>query len=300
MSEIPHADSGTPHLEAAAAPRRRRPWWFRFLRAAAVTYVVWCGVLYLLQDHMLFHPEMARAVSERPFDPRTIVTRINPNTDHASESWLIPAPGVDEAHPGPIMVFEHGNAEIIDSQEATVRGYHAMGVSVLLSEFRGYGRTGGHPGEKGIVEDVVSFYDEMLASPMVDRQRIIIHGRSLGGGVAAQLAARRPSRALILESTFTSVAVMSHKYGAPSFIVTNPFRTDRVIDGFDFPVLIFHGTIDPVVPVEHGRSLRDLAKHATYVEYEKVGHELPGPEYWDDYWKQIHTFLLKTGVLISG
>ena len=159
---------------------------------------------------------------------------------------------------------------------------------------------GGHPGEKGIVEDMVSFYDEMVRSPLVDRQRIIIHGRSLGGGVAAQLAARRPANARILESTFTSVAVMSHKYGVPSFIVTNPFRTDRVISQFDFPILIFHGVIDSVVPVEHGRSLRDLAKHATLVEYENVGHELPGPEYWDDYWKQIHAFLLKTGVLTPG
>jgi len=278
-------------------PRRRRPWWMRCLRSVVIGYIAWCAILFFAQDRMLFHPEMAARASDEPADARTVVTRINAGTDHVCESWFIPAPGVSEVHPGPVVVFAHGNAELIDGQAPMIRGYHALGVSVLLPEYRGYGRCGGRPGEAGIVEDVVNFYDELIKSPLVDRKRIVIHGRSLGGGVAAQLAARRPAKALILESTFTSVAVMSYRYGAPSFIVTNPFRTDRVIGSFDFPILIFHGLIDSIVPIQQARTLRGLAKHATYVEYEKVGHELPGPLYWDDYWRQIRSFLSEANVI---
>ena len=145
-----------------------------------------------------------------------------------------------------MVVFLHGNAELIDHQYAIVDLYHAQGISVLLPEFRGYGHSAGSPSQAHIVADVVAFYDLAIALPQVDAQRIVIHGRSIGGGVAAQLADQRACNALIVESTGASVAAMAWRYGIPPFIVRSPFHSARVFRGLDVPVLIMHGQDDEV------------------------------------------------------
>jgi fermentation-respiration switch protein FrsA (DUF1100 family) len=294
--------SGTPEeivaagdAESAVAVRRRRPWWFRTARTLVVAYLFWMAILYLGQDTLLFKPYLAKP-PHPPTDPRTIVTELPLDEGGSVISWFIPALGVDEQHPGPAVVVLHGNAESIYQQKGTVQSYHELGVSVLLPEYRGYAGSGGKPSEKGIVADMVRFYDEMVRLPHVDASRIVFHGRSLGGGVAAQLAARRRPRALILESTFTSVAIRAHDYFVPSFLARNPFRTDAVIGDFDFPILIFHGAHDTVIPVDDGRRLAELAPHARYVEYEEVGHDLPSDRYWPAYREEIERFLRETGV----
>src|SRR5688572_30832441 len=107
------------------------------------------------------------------------------------EGWFLPAYGVAAGRPGPAVIFAHGNAEIIDPYALELEPYRRMGVSVLLPEFRGYGRSGGEPSEEGITDDFVAFHDLLAARPDVDPSRIVFHGRSLGGGVVCALAARR-------------------------------------------------------------------------------------------------------------
>ncbi|HRR86970.1 MAG TPA: alpha/beta hydrolase, partial [Phycisphaerae bacterium] len=130
----------------------------------------------------------------------------------------------------------------------------------------------------------------------VDPGRIAIHGRSLGGGVAAQIAARRKPAALILESTFTSVASYAQKYCVPKLLVRHPFRTDLVLPELDVPVLVFHGTRDDIVPVKHGRRLAKLARNAVYVEYDCGHNDAPGPGNEADYWGRIEAFLEEAGI----
>ena len=202
--------------------------------------------------------------------------------------------------PAPLVVFFHGNAELIDYQSTIVEGYRRLGCSVLLPEYRGYGRSAGKPSEQAIVADAVRFYDEITRRPDVDPSRIVFHGRSLGGGPAAALAARRSAKALVLESTFTSVADMASAYLAPSFLVKNKFHTDRVLPTLEIPVLIFHGTRDDIIPVAHGRRLRDLATHGTYVEYDCKHNDFPGDENEDAYWEQVAAFLRGAGVLANA
>jgi len=289
-------------IAAAPAPPPPRPRRFfrrlgtRVLIYASLAYVAWCAALYFYQDHLVFPADMAPPpLKGAPV--RAVVSRLDLPTGGTTEAWFLPAPGVSAQKPGPVVVFLHGNAEIIDYQDGLVSSYHQWGCSVLLPEYRGYGRAAGQPSEAGIVADTVHFYDEMVSRSDVDRSRIVFHGRSLGGGVAAQLAARRKPAAMIIESSFSSVAVMAHDYWAPSFLATSPFRTDRVIGGMDIPLLIFHGTQDAIIPVAHARRLHELAPHSVLIEYPCGHNDFPCPENSEAYRERIERFLSGAGII---
>lgn len=288
---------------SAASPKavpHRRGWRRRlvshgFLFAAG--YVAWCAILFFKQDAMIFPRELAGRPVEAT-GPNVERVWIDAADGVRVEAWyLTPRPAL----PGPpaaAVIFAHGNAELIDDSLTSVATYNAWGLAVLLPEYRGYGRSGGVPSEEAIVADSARFHDWLAARPDVDRTRIIFHGRSLGGGVAAALAARRRPAALILESTFTSVASFASGYGVPAFLCRHPFRTDLVLAGLDRPVLIFHGTDDTIVPVAHGRRLHELAPSAEYHEMRCGHNEFPCDP--AAYWAIIRAFLEKHGLLPGG
>jgi len=196
-----------------------------------------------------------------------------------------------------MVMFFHGNAEIIDGQQWLLEHYHGLGVSVLLPEYRGYGRSGGTPSEKGIVQDMLKFFDQATRRKDVDASRIVFHGRSLGGAVAIAVAGHRRPSLLITEGAFRSVTSMAIRFGVPPLLVRNPFRSERRVPRLDMPMLIFHGTLDEIVPVTHGRRLRHRAKNATYVEYPCHHNELPGERHIDDYWSRIAAALIDAEII---
>lgn len=209
------------------------------------------------------------------------------------EAWLLPGDGVSAATPGPLLVFAHGNGELIDHWPGMLAPYRKRGVSVLLPEYRGYGRSRGRPSEQAIVGDFERALTAVLADPRVDG-RFVFHGRSLGGGVVCALARRHPPRALILESTFTSVTDVARGMGIPGVFIHDRFENLSVVRSFSGPVLIFHGTRDRLVPVANGRTLAASNPEATLVLYE-VGHNDLPPR-GSDYWAQIDAVLRRAGV----
>ncbi|HSW45492.1 MAG TPA: alpha/beta hydrolase [Phycisphaerae bacterium] len=293
----------TDKAESPSARMRRSSWWVRPVAYAAVLYTAWCVGLYYYQDAMIFPTELAPAPLKRPlpkplFDH--IVTHQIDVPGGKNEAWFLPAPGVSADRPGPAVVFCHGNAEVIDYQDSVVRAYHDMGVSVLLPEYRGYGVAPGKPTQKGILEDNVRFYDWLVTLPQVDRRRIVFHGRSLGGGVACDLATKRMPAAVVLESTFTSVAGMAGDYLVPAFLCKHPFRNDRVLRDTTFPVLIGHGSRDRLIPVSHAHALRDLpGRGVVYIEYDCDHNDFPGAGNEDNWWGRVREFLVEAGILAA-
>lgn len=260
----------TPHLYS------RRRWLVRLIAISIVIYLAWCLALYFTQDSLLFMPKYAGSATPEAMIDRNIIREwVEIDGGHRVEAWLrVPAAAnageaaerselLDGATSQrlPLVVFFHGNAETIDQQDVLAKSYLQRGFAVLMPEYRGYGRSAGKPGQQAIVEDVLAFIERLSARADIDRSRIILHGRSLGGGVAAQVAARlsnagHPPAALILESTFTSVNSFAASYGVPTFLVKNPFRTDRVLAGeFNGPVLLLHGREDTTIPATHAERL---------------------------------------------
>jgi fermentation-respiration switch protein FrsA (DUF1100 family) len=203
------------------------------------------------------------------------------------EAWFLPA--FDVAGPAPAVIAAHGNAELIDKYPEKLGRYRELGYHLLIPEYRGYGRSDGDPSQARITQDFVAFHDILADRDEVDIGRVVYHGRSLGGAVVAQLATVRTPRAMILESTFTSVVDFARQYFIPRALIADPFDTRAVLNILDVPLLIFHGTRDSVVPFEHGRALAEAAKNAKFVSYDADHNDFPPDA--DAYWNEIETFL---------
>jgi pimeloyl-ACP methyl ester carboxylesterase len=270
---------------------KRRLW--RYASLAAGIYLLWLGLLYLQQDSMVFPRQFAGPpLKEGRLPDRMESIWITAPRGERIEAWFMPPeilPGVMPQTPAPVVIYCHGNAELIDDNEGRAREWSRRGFAVLLPEYRGYGRSGGEPSQSAITEDLLRFYDLLIARPEIDKTRVYFHGRSLGGGIAAQIAARRPTAGLILESTFTSIASFAWGLGGVPWIVKHPFRTDVALRGYDKPVLIFHGVDDEIIPVSHGRALKRLLPRAVYME--TAGDHMNYPPDVGAFWKSIDSWL---------
>ncbi|NOY89903.1 MAG: alpha/beta hydrolase [Deltaproteobacteria bacterium] len=214
------------------------------------------------------------------------------------EALYLRAEDASAEHPAPAVIFLHGNGEVVEQWVEPLEGYRRLGVSVLIPEYRGYGGSAGHPSEDAIVADAVAFRDRLAALPEVDAERIVYHGRSLGGGVAGALAARRPPAALVLMSTFSSLDEMASRYLVPRFVAKallgDHYRTLDVVRERRFPTLVIHGDRDGVVPYAQGQALAEAAD-ARLVTY-RAGHNDCPPD-WPVLFLELQRFLRQAGVL---
>jgi len=185
---------------------------------------------------------------------------VRPAGDGGPEAAFLPpraaaATGAGAESAFPVVIFTHGNGELIDHWVGPFAQLRRAGIGVLLVEYPGYGRSPGAPTQASITRAVVDAYDFLLQQPGVDARRIVAWGRSLGGGAACALALERPLAALVLESTFTSVRAMAGRFGLPGPLVVDPFDNLAAVTSLDVPSLILHGEHDPLIPVEHGAAL---------------------------------------------
>lgn len=290
-------------------PQRKRRGWRRAI-ARIVGLVVVCGVLAggalwwfqrlliypgALQNSSLTLPLPAGVgVWERPLPDGGVV-----------EALLIPRRGAAVAAGdagGPAVVFLHGNGELARQWPHEMAWYAGRGFTVLIPEYRGFGGSAGGPSEAGILDDVAHFTQRLAELPSVDPDRLIYHGRSLGTGFAAQLAARRRPAALVLGSAFTSLPDVAHDLmGLPRWMVCDKLQVAEVLRAYGGPVLLLHGDQDRVIPVAHAHANAAAAAAsgtpATLRVYPATGHNnMPrGHGRWED----VQAFLDAAGLLPS-
>ncbi|MFH2006582.1 MAG: alpha/beta hydrolase [bacterium] len=288
-----NAGTGDTAAKPPGGRWKRRAW--RGAAWVAAAYAMWLLLAFFLQRRLVFPRHIPRQDPAAGAGLPGLQKRWISTSEGRVETWFVPAANATTARPAPAVIIAHGNAELIDGQGAAVHGYHRLGISALLCEFRGYGRSAGSPSQGHIVADHVRCYDWLAKRGDVDRRRIVFHGRSLGTGVVTALAVKRKPAALVLVSPFTSLADVMAWYLIPRFLVRDPFDNEAALERLDRPVLLVHGTNDRVVPYRHSRSLHRIAKRSTLSTY-SCGHN-DVPIHSKRFWQDIATHLHRAGVI---
>jgi hypothetical protein len=213
-----------------------------------------------------------------------------------SEAWLLPARGGDGS--GPLLVFAHGNGELIDDWLEAFEPVRERGAAALLVEYPGYGRSEGSPSERSILATQIAAYDFVMRERGFAGRPVVGWGRSLGGGAVCGLARERPLAALVLESSFASVIQMARCMGLPErlarTVVRDPFDNLTLLRRFAGPVLLLHGERDEIVPPAQARILHDHAP-GSELHFLPCGHnDCPRP------WRHVLGFLAKHGLLVGA
>jgi hypothetical protein len=256
-------------------------------------YAAYAGLLFFLQRSMIFPRSMIAAATGLSL-PKN-VDRWMVNTEKETvEAWFMPADDKFQP-PCPAVIFSHGNAELIDFWPEYLDQFPKNGVHLLLVEFPGYGRSTGIPSEASITRAMATAYDLLLTQDRVDPTRIILFGRSIGGGAVCSLARIRPSAAMILISTFTSIRSFAVRYGLPPFLVRDPMDNLSFIQQYDHPVLILHGRQDEIIPFDHALQLHSSARISKLISYDSGHNDCP-PD-WRVFWSDVLAFLAEHRIL---
>ena len=236
---------------------------------------------YLMQDRLLFFP--SRALSATPANVGLRFEAVSFSTDDGEtlHGWWIPAEP-ERA----VLLFCHGNAGNISHRLESVEIFHRMGLSVLLFDYRGYGKSTGQPSENGLYRDGEAAWRYLTQTRRVDSLDVVLYGRSLGAAVATYLAAQRRSGALIVESAFTSVPdVAARHYPFLPVRALARTRLDNLgaIATVETPLLVIHSRHDEIVPFTHGQQLFEAASSdKVFLEIEgghNDGFLVSGPRY---------------------
>lgn len=182
----------------------------------------------------------------------------------SQEVWFQAADGMKihglwwpEPEGEPVILFLHGNAQEVYSWSLVREDLAPLGCRLLLIDYRGYGKSEGKPHEQGLYLDGRAALD-WLRSQGVDHEEIIVFGKSLGGGVACEISQDLPLRALVLESTFTSLERVARKLFPllPLGVrLKERYVSIEKIKRTRSPVLVIHGDRDELIPVEEGLEL---------------------------------------------
>jgi fermentation-respiration switch protein FrsA (DUF1100 family) len=180
----------------------------------------------------------------------------------------------------PLIVWCHGNAGNITERAPIAAELARRGVSVLLFDWRGYGKSAGTPSEDALYDDALAAYDFATGSLHVPPQKIVMYGESLGGPYAAFVASKRPVHRVIIENSFPSLTALGNALYRPiplGWFAPAAMRTTRWLNAAGVPVLVFHGRRDAVIPFALGQELFDgLRVPKEMVVSETAGHcEIP-------------------------
>lgn len=225
------------------------------------SYGALVALVYAMQSRLLYLPNVAGrelvttpAAAGLPFE----TVRIETGDGLALHGWFVPA-----ADACRVVLFFHGNAGNISHRIDSLQVFHALGLDVLIVDYRGYGQSEGHPSEQGTYADARAAWRWLTQERGYRSEQVVLFGRSMGAAIAAELATRVAPAAVILESAFTSVPDLAARYYwylPVRSLARFAYATGDLVDGIDAPVLVVHSREDEIVPFEHGRAIFERAR----------------------------------------
>lgn len=248
----------------ASRPLKRLLWY------PVAAYLGVCLVLSLLENKMVYPSRVYPAGDWAPqLVHEDVQFRSSDGT--ALHGWLLPSPQPTSLW----VVFFHGNAEhVADCAPELDLVRSSLPANVFVFDYRGYGRSEGSPKEPGVLADGRAAVEWVCQDHGLTPEQLVLHGRSLGGAVAIDVASRLGARALIVERTFTSmtdVAACHYPWLPIRWLMRNRYENMDKIARFHGPLLVSHGADDEIVPFAQAERL-----FAAAGSEHKVFHTMPG------------------------
>ncbi len=228
----------------------------KFAGFALGGYLALLLLLYFAQRNMMFLPD------RRQFAPQEIglpgIEEIILTNEAGDKllSWYSPV-----QEPAATILFFHGNGGNVAMRADKFRQLNAAGYSVFMLGYPGYGGSEGSPSEAAFVEAGELAYRHLLNNG-IEKESIVIYGESIGSGVAVQLAGKEHAKALVLEAPMNSVREIAESvywFVPVRLILKDTFLSYNFIADIDMPLLVLHGDLDRVIPIESGKRLFDQA-----------------------------------------
>jgi fermentation-respiration switch protein FrsA (DUF1100 family) len=219
----------------------------------ASVLVLLSAILYVFQPNFVYFPSAQLVTTPEliplDYDDVSIKTEDGINL----HGWYLP-----HKTPRATLLFLHGNGGNISHRLDSLAIFNSLGLAVLIIDYRGYGQSEGTTSEQGTYLDAEAAWQYLINEKKLTGNNIIVFGRSMGGAVATWLASQQKPRALILESTFTSVTDMGKHYYPylPATLLTRiKYASIDRIASIDQPTLFIHSPADDIVPYALGRAL---------------------------------------------
>ena len=228
------------------------------------------AALFFLQDKFIFHPEKLPADYKYQFSMPfgEIDLPVAGERNLSIVQFTVP----DSVRKGIVLYF-HGNRKNINRYAPFATNFTRNGYEAWMMDYPGYGKSTGKRTEQGLYDDALTLYK--MAISKVSAEHIVIYGKSLGTGIAAQLASVRDCKRLILETPYYSMDALARHYFFmyPVMPMTKyAMPTYQYFEYINAPVAIFHGTSDGVIPYKHAQRLTDKKKGTELITVEKGRH----------------------------
>jgi uncharacterized protein len=262
--------------------------WLQFLlKSGGVIlslYIISCLFLFFFQRWLIFSPsskesEITPATYNLKYEEVWIpVTNIDGKTKGTEwiHGWWIPSAQLGAK----VFLHFHGAGANIGFNAKFARELHRADGSVLLIDYRGYGKSkGNHPSETSVYADGEAAWNYLTSTKQIRADQIIIFGHSLGGAIAIDLASKHPEAAgLIVESSFSSLKELLSQYGLGIFLLdliqNQKFESIAKVPFLKIPVLFLHGDGDRQIPSFMSQRLYDAAPNPKkLVMLTGVGHD---------------------------
>lgn len=251
--------------------------WFRpILALAALPLALWAAAstaLWFTQEALLFHPQPLPADTRLAVEPDVHERFVDvPGAKLSVLELRLP-------EPRGVVFYLHGNAGNLQGWFTDTGFYRRAGYDLVMPDYRGYGKsTGRIESEVQLHADVAAVWQAV--APRYAGRRVVIVGRSLGTGLAAQLAAEVQPALTVLVSPYASIVGLAREHypWLPPQAVRYPLRTDLALPRIRGPVLMLHGDEDEVIPFSESTRLQAAVPRARLVRVNGARHN------------DIHTF----------
>lgn len=258
MAESPSCLPAAAQPAGAGRSRSCWPTWqgaiVRWIRWALAGYLLALLLMMFLENSLIYFPSRYPEGFWQPAGLTFEDAHFTADDGVQLHGWYVP-----HAVPRAAVLFCHGNAGNITDRDDILRALHErVGVSVLIFDYRGYGRSAGRPSEAGLLRDARAARAWLAQREGIAETAVVLMGESLGGAVAVDLAAADGARGLVLENTFSSlpdVAAHHYRWLPVRWLMQTQFDAAGKIGRYHGPLLQVHGLADSIVPIEFAQRL---------------------------------------------